>query len=308
MWLAGADPELDQVRQRLHDLERDGLTLDGVPLDNDLTESNHFVDVFELSDRPTTETGAQRSRVLLHHALQRPRTPQGQRERGPGLYYDQSEQLRSMARRLQTPWGSLHILEDGSAAQWLPVLLPSAGVQSPTSRSPSQFLFGEFDVVVNATHQGLVRGLNRANLGCYTFEPGAEDESLFPLTLSPTLPAYLVRGRPSFADETVSALGWARRLDQHGLREHISGANILPHGGGYRFDSFRGVARVVDGEPDERRFVLEPTNSSDEPTIIAAPSELSYGYRGMEVRDRMESLNLGTAVIELDLKYVLDDA
>ena len=39
--------------------------------------------------------------------------------------------------------------------------------------------------------------------------------------------------------------------------------------------------------------------------IIETPRGLPYEYRGMEVKERLEDLDLGRVVIKLDLDYVL---
>ena len=56
--LAGAldrFPELEAVRERLHALDREGLELDGIAVDNDLTESNHFVDVLTIDPERSSD-------------------------------------------------------------------------------------------------------------------------------------------------------------------------------------------------------------------------------------------------------------
>ena len=299
-------PELEQVRQRLRDLSRDGLTLDGVELDNDLTESNHFVDVFEISDEGSSEPvpGGNRHVFIMHSSGHEHRDKTA---RGVGLYWDLSEELLAMARVLDTPWGTLRVLEGDRAHEWYEFYQKVQDFNHRRREALASYLFGDFDVVINATHQGMVRGYNRANIGCYTFDdPAGGERPLFPLTLSPTLPAFLVRGEKNFTDSAVAALGWEKRIDENDLSERIAGTNILPHGGGYLYPQIDGVARVLQKGPDDRRFVLIPTNPHETADIIETPGGLPYGYRGMEVKDRMESLGLGRATIKLDLKYVLE--
>jgi hypothetical protein len=176
-----------------------------------------------------------------------------------------------------------------------------------------EFLFGDHEVLINATHQGMVRGFNRANIGCYTFDDPKGDDAgddagqapLFPLTLSPSLPAFLVRGRRNFEPQAIDALGWSERVERHGLSERIAGTNLLPHGGGYRYPQLRGVARVIEQGPDDRRFELLPASPDQPVEVIETPRNLRYAYRGMEVKERMEELDLGRAVVKLDLEYVL---
>ena len=305
--LAGALPSLpavEQVRERLHAFAREGLEVDGVPIDNDLTESNHFVDVFSVDPDACAEPPPGRWFFIMHSSGHEHRGPTA---RGPGLYVDQSEELRRRARAYDTPWGSLHVLEGDAARDWYGFYRAVQDFNHRRREALARWLFGDFEVVVNATHQGLTRGVNRANVGCYTFDgdPEGGESELFPLTLSPELPAFFVRGRPNVTGEAIDALGWGERIDRHGLHDLVGTSNLLPHGGGYTYPQLRGVARVIDDGPGARRFELIPADPGAAPPPIEDPGGLPYAYRGLEVKQRMEQLGLGRAVIELALEYVL---
>lgn len=297
-------PELDDVRARLHDIDRDGLTLDGVRLDNDLTESNHFVDVFEYGEAGSKEPppGGARFYFIMHSSGHEHRTAAS--PLGPGLYYDESDELLAMARTFETPWGVLRILEGDAAARYQDFYLRVQDFNHRRRETLAKALFGDFDVVVNATHQGLTRGYNRANIGVYTYDDPTDGPGpLFPLTLSPTLPAFLVRGRRNISDDAIEQLGWRARLERLGMVERVRGTNLLPHGGGYSYDNVVGVVRVIEDGPDQRRFEIETSDGAA--PAVRDPRELAYGYRGLEVKQRMEQLGLGEAVVQLELKYVL---
>lgn len=298
-------PELEAVRERLHALDQEGLELDGIKVDNDLTESNHFVDVLTVNEERSSEQlpGGARHCFIMHSSGHELRGPTAA---GPGLYWDESAELRAMARVVDTPWGSLHLLTGDAAGRWYQFYRRVQDFTHRRREALARFLFGDFQVVVNATHQGLVRAVNQANIGCYHYDDPAPDaEPLFPLTLSATLPAFLVRGARNFADRAIDALGWGERLERHRLEERIRGTNVLPHGGGYRFPAVRGVARVVEQGPDRRRFELEPVDPAAAPIAIETPRPLAYEYRGLEVKERLEELALGRVVVALDLDYVL---
>lgn len=300
-------PELEQARSRLLDLSREGLSLDGVELDNDLTESNHFVDVFEVDEEESTESipGGNRHVFIMHSSGHEHRE---NTERGVGLYWDQSDELLAMAQVVKTPWGVLRILQGERAQEWYDFYLKVQDFNHRRREALAKYLFGEFDVVINATHQGMVRAYNCNNIGCYTFDdPEVGQQPLFPLTLSPTLPAFLVRGTKNFGEQAIDALGWRERIETHGLVDKLTGTNLLPHGGGYLYPHIDGVARVLQKGPDQRKFVLIPKNPHETADIIETPRGIPYGYRGMEVKDRMESLGLGKATIKLELKYVLEE-
>ena len=303
-------PALAEVRERLHALDREGLTLDGVTLDNDLTESNHFIDVLEL--------GARLDGALLPEAMERARyfyvmhssghEHRGITARGPGLYWDESEALLRMARVIDTPWGTLRVLEGEAAHAWQAFYQDVQDFNHRRREALGRFLFGDHEVLINATHQGLVRGVNRANIGCYTFDtpddtPGSEP--LFPLTLSPALPVFMVRGRRNVREALWDRLGWSARIERHGLAARLGDTNLLPHGAGYTYPHLRGVSRVLEDGPDVRRFELLPADPAAAPVAVETPRELPYAYRGLEVKERMESLELGRAALALDLCYVV---
>lgn len=299
-----AYPELEDVRERLHTFEAEGLTLEGVEVDNDLTEPNHFVDVFSVDPSSAEPPPGGASHYFIMHSSGHEH--RGPTPRGVGLYWDLSEQLMSMATIHDTPWGNLRVLEGDAAREWYEFYQKVQAFNHRRREALARHLFGDLTSVINATHQGLVRGFNRANVGCYTFEDDAAgDDRLFPLTLSAELPSFIVRGENNFTEATIEAQGWSDRVERHGLWDRIRGTNLLPHGGGYTYSHFSGVRQVIEEGPDARVFELEPTAPGGEPERIRTPKKLPYAYRGMEVKDCMEELGLGRAIVTLDLKYVL---
>lgn len=302
-------PALEEVRARLQALDEEGLTLDGVPLDNDLTESNHFVDVLEIGARldpvPLPEAVERARYVYIMHSSGHEH--RGPTPRGPGLYWDASEELARMARVIDTPWGTLRVLEGESARAWYAFYKAVEDFNHRRREALGRFLFGDHEVLVNATHQGMVRGVNRANIGCYTFDSpaGPEPGPLFPLTLSAELPAFLVRGKRNLGERQWEQLGWSDRIERHGLEARLGDTNLLPHGGGYTYPHLRGVGQVIEDGPDARRFELLPADLDAPSEIVESPRGLPHGYRGMEVKERMEALDLGRAGLTLDLRYVV---
>ena len=118
----------------------------------------------------------------------------------------------------------------------------------------------------------------------------AERGQLFPLTISADLPLYLVRPRPNFDRPVLEQLGLWERAERHGVTDRLASANLLPHGGGYRYPHFAGVAGVHEDGPDARRFEMRRTDGSTQ--IISDPRAESFGYRGLEILGRMEELGL----------------
>ena len=315
-------PDLEDLRARLHALDDQVITVDGTTIENDLAESNHFVDVFKVVPPHHSRSSESSSRsdgsgpqgmvdfiansarylYIMHSSGHEHRGPN---TRGPGLYWDQSAELRAAARRFETPWGDLRILDGERLETWYRHYLDVQHFNHRRREALADFLFGEHSVLINATHQGLVRGYNRANIGCYTFDDSAADDAVFPLTLSPNLPAFLVRGRHNIGEIAIEKLGWSERIERHALGRRIAGTNVLPHGGGYAYPQLRGVARVIELGPDDRRFELMPAAPDASREVIETPRHLDYSYRGLDVKNRLEELELGEVVARLDLEYVL---
>lgn len=248
---------------RLHQLDREPLTLDGVTLDNDLTESNHFVDIFRVSREHGYQSapGQVEYMYIMHSSGHEHREhsrlgPVCTGTRAPSFWRSPAPLTHLEARCI--------FLDAERAAAWYQFYRRVQDFNHRRRARIAEFLFGSHDVVINETHQGMVRAHNRANIGCYTFtseslepnpvtssgadsnaestpgdSPVGDERSLFPLTLSPTLPAFLVEPYPNLKAPAIDALGWRERLDRHGLHERITSQNILPHGGGYRYPQLR---------------------------------------------------------------------
>lgn len=304
-------PPVEEVRERARRLKEGGLELDGIELDYDLEESNHFVDAFEVTSTkgaPIRDAGGAAPSIaeeaplgakaffIMHSSGHEHRAPS---VLGPGLYYDESEELRKSARVIETPWGECRVLVGADAAQWFQAYARIQDFNHRRREAVAKALFGDFRAVVNETHQGLVRGLNRANVGVYTYDAPGE---LFPLTLSATLPAYLVRGHKNVTAPMMTSLGWDERARRHGLAERLKDTNLLPHGGGYKYPKLRKVVAVHEGEGGARKFELAYDGATK---LIETPRELEYVYRGPEVLHRMTALGLGSPVVELTPRWVL---
>lgn len=300
--LVGALPELpsaEDAQAAARRVSKDGVLLDGTPLDYDLHESNHFVDLLEV--RGDGAGLPSRFLFIMHSSGHEHRGPTA---RGPGLYLDESAELQRAAERHDTPWGTLSILRGETARAWFEFVKVIQAFNLARREAFARALFGSFTVVKNATHQGL-RALGDVNIGCYVFDRAeTTDGTLYPLTLSPTLPAYLVAPRPNLTEAMVERLGWAERAASLGVLDRLVGLDVLPHGGGYTYPQFRGLARVHERGPDRRAFELVPADGGA-PHVTEDVRGLPYGYRGMEILERTVALELARPVHTLDIRHIL---
>jgi len=324
-------PEERLVRQAARAAREAPQTLDGVELQYDLGESNHFVDGLELEQVLCHEdlAGELPKHAFIIHSSgheHRPRSPLG-----PGLYFDESDELQRMATTMETPWGELHLLTGEDARAYHAFC---AAVQAFNLRRRQLFgelLFGPHATICNATHQGM-REPGVFHLGSYWFDrhepaldqapagpglagpgllPGScqgltrKGPTLYPLTLGPDQPVYLIRPRPNLSAETLERLGWDERIDELGLREAAEGLDMLPHGGGYSYPQLARLARV-ESDGGRRTFWLDPRGGGAQVRVEDA-RQLPFAYRDLEVLDRIVDLDLGTPVARYRISFVVKD-
>ena len=292
--LVGALPEVpdkNAIAERAKRIIEDGLAVEGIPIEYDLHEGNHFLDVVETVGALTEDEPTEPAYFVMHSSGHEHR---GASPFGVGIYYDQCQALADRAQVMETPWGTLSILTGDDAQWWFEIYMRVQRWNHARREGIADALFGDrWKPVINATHQGLT-AVNQAHLGCYVFD----DDDLakgtrFPLTISAELPIYLVAPQANFTEATAGRADFLERADRHGVTQRILGANLLPHGGGYRYPHYTGVAEVIEDGPDQRRFVMKRREGDTE--TITDPRSQAFGYRGLEILDRMAELQLGTA-------------
>ncbi len=297
--LVGSIPsEVDEhtIRRTARQISQATLSLDQIPLTYDLGESNHFIDILQLDHAyPGADTLPEH--IFIIHSSgheHRRRSPWG-----PGLYIDQSAELQAMAERVETPWGPLAILRDEAAQTYYRFVRAVQRFNERRREFYAERLFGPFTPICNVTHQGF-RAPGQLHLGSYWCEP----DQLYPLTLGPDQPAFLIRPRPNFSHRALELLGWRERAQRLGLMPRLLNANILPHGGGYSFPGIRRIVRVRHAG-DRRRFTLQ--GATGEPLEMEEIRDLPFGYRDRKVLDRLITLELGDPIAQYRIRFVIKD-
>ncbi|MCD6497228.1 MAG: hypothetical protein J7M25_02855 [Deltaproteobacteria bacterium] len=289
-------PPKHEIRQRLERVIRQGVRVDGVDIEWDLDRSNHFVEVAEPENSGWTLPW--RGPVFLIHSS----GPEhrGPTLHGPGLYWDASEPLRKMALRHETPWGRLLVLTGRNAERYHRHLREVHEFQLRRRRAMATALFGDHEVLFQAMHQGMT-GPGSMALGSYLHGPGLPkrlcgDSGWFPLTLAEDRPIFLLRPKPSFAQETIVRLGWAERASRLGLLDRLLSANLLPHGGGTALLAEGDIS--VQDRPTGRLFSVGDVH-------FETPKTLPHGYRGQEVLERTVALALGEVIGSMNIRWSL---
>jgi hypothetical protein len=296
MLVGGLDarPDAAVLTERLHALNDAKLVLDGVPLVWDLSEGNHFVDVFEVEVREAGLTLPPYA-FVVHAAGAELRKAS---EHGPGLYWDAANGQKAGFEVIATPWGTLHIMTGSSARSYLAFYNQAEGFAARRRHLAAERLFGEFSVIANVNHQGL-RGINQIMLGCQD----SVAEHLAPIMLRADLPGYLMRGLPNATEAQIDAFGWRERAERLGVVEELRRANVIPHGAGYLVPGLEKVQRVL--EVGEERYFELSARDGDGVTIISEPKNITQQYRGMEVIEKTLECGLGTIAAELKPMFVL---
>ena len=155
---------------------------------------------------------------------------------------------------------------------------------------------GEFDVIANETHQGLVNK-NEAILGCHSLDFSKGADQLYPLMLRSDIPGYLFRGLPNFSDSTIDSLGFRKRATDLGVLHRLLNANLLPHGAGYVLPHILHVTRVIE-EAGLRYFECDTVNDRGR-EIMSHPRDMPHEYRGRSVVLTTLELGLGEMVAKL---------
>ena len=289
-------PAVTELIERAQKLKRESVEIDGVPIQWDFRSSNHFIDVFRV-EAPAEEELPEFA-FISHFAAEELR---GATDKGRGLYYDASPELMEIAEVIETPFGPCRILTGERAREYYEFYQYVDGLSKQKRVLAAERLFGEFELLANETHQGLLNQ-NELVLGCHPVPPDAS-AALYPLALRADLPAYLVRGIPNFTPEQIEALGFRQRAVDLGVYDRLTEANVVPHGGGYVFDHLLDVIAVheVGGE---RFFELDLHHDYGR-KVLANVRDIPYRYRGREVASRTFGLKLAEPIAKLKPLHIM---
>ncbi|MBC7288885.1 MAG: hypothetical protein H5T86_12785, partial [Armatimonadetes bacterium] len=285
-------PSQEELTDRLARLLNSSATLDGVPLSWDFAAGNHFVDVFSVHPmKPHLQLPP--FGFIVHSACPELRAESAA---GPGLYWDKSQALLASAEEISTPWGPLRVLRGGKAQDYLDFFSYCADFAARKRLLAAEVLFGDFTVISNRFHQGLLPD-GRVLLGSHHSlwpEP-------LPMTLRPDLPSYLMSGLPNVRAESLPAHAISGAADY--AARCLGEANIVPHGGGYALDGIRKLVNVVD-RGERRLFELEREATSTA-ELISDPGTLPTRYRGRQVLMKTIEHGLGEPIARLDPVLVI---
>lgn len=216
-----------------------------------------------------------------------------------GLYYDKSPALKKEADCVNTPFGSLYILEGKKAKRYFELYQFADAFAKQKRELVAKELFGDCQLISNETHQGLLN-YNEILLGAHYINGKSK---LYPLTLRADLPAYLLKGCKNLRPESIESLGFDKRARKLGVYQRLRQANLIPHGGGYTFPQLLSVEEVYE-IGGKRYFKADAANDRGK-QIIFDVRDIPFIYRGREVALKLLELELGKIAAKLIPLYVI---
>ncbi|MHA3962151.1 MAG: hypothetical protein AM325_001320 [Candidatus Thorarchaeota archaeon SMTZ1-45] len=276
--------------------------IDGIPIEWDFAVSNHFIDLFRY--KPVDNSAdSEYDYVFIIHGSVPELKGDNDTKFGFGLYRHRSKKLNDMSEEIDTPFGKTWVVIDENASEYLQLNDFACELSMKKRLKAAEAIFGEFTEICNPIHQGL-RNMNEHLLGCQDIH-GKDNDDLLPIALRADLPAYLVRGHPNFNEDIIEHLGFTRRAEKHNVKHRLLNTNILPHGGGYKFQSILGIEQVIEASNGTRYYITDMATGHESRKVFSNPRELEYTYRGREVVRRTLDLQMCEIVARLMPRTVL---
>lgn len=293
-------PRMDKLIDNISSVLGEEETIDNIAIEWDFAVSNHFIDLFRYKPLDDTEDSPQKYIFIIHGSVPELKGD-NETKFGFGLYRHKSSVLEEMAEEIETPFGKTWIVKDDAASEYLRLNDYACELSKKKRLRAAERIFGDFTEICNPIHQGL-QNMNNHLLGCQSTE---ESDTLLPIALRADLPAYLVNGKPNFDEDTIEHLGFIKRAERYEVTHRLLKANILPHGGGYKFDSILGINRVIESRGGLRYYLTDMSTGHESEKVFSNPRELEYSYRGREVVRRAVNLNMCEIVARLMPRFIL---
>lgn len=295
-------PPMDTLIESISTVLSTDEVIDGVPIEWDFAVSNHFIDLFRY--KPVDNSvEPEFNYVFIIHGSVPELKGDNDTSFGFGLYRHRSKNLENMAEEFDTPFGKTWAVTDENASEYLRLNDFACELSMKKRVKAAEAIFGEFTEICNPIHQGLLN-MNEHLLGCQDIND-KDSNSLLPIALRADLPAYLVRGHPNFDEDIIEHLGFTRRAEKHNVKHRLLNANILPHGGGYKFQSILGIEQVIEASNGTRYYITDMATGHESRKVFSNPRELEYTYRGREVVRRTLDLQMCEIVARLMPRIVL---
>jgi hypothetical protein len=287
-------PEVYEIIKKIDEIKGSELYYNDIPLNWDYDVSNHFINCFETKNLSNIELPPY---IFFIHGS----APEFIDEKyGMGLYVDKSKLLKELAIEESTKFGKQYLLIDNDASDFIEFNKKAIEFSKNKRKIIANNIFGNnYKVICNQTHQFL-KDYNNMYLGsnCTNTNCNFIDSDIFPTALRADVPAYLFKGKDNFTETVMQNLNFLERAEILGVKKILESANILPHGGGYRFPDIKKVNKVLEYK-DQRYFVCE-LKTKERVKIIRNVREIQYEYRGRDIVLKTLQLDLGSIIARLN--------
>ncbi len=271
-----------------------------VLIDWDYGISNHFINCFETKNLSNIDLPPY---IFLIHGS----APEFRDDKyGIGLYIDKSKTLKETAKEEKHKLGIQYILLDSDAQEYFEFNKKALGFSSIKREliAKSLFDFGH-EIICNQPHQFL-KDYNNMFLGSNCTDVNCEliKTNIFPTTLRADIAAYLFKGKRNLSETTLKNQNLLERAEELEILDLLLNANILPHGGGYKFTDTKDVLDILEYK-SQRYFVTSLNTNISRLKIVRNVSELQFEYRGRDVILKTLQLDLGEIIARLNPLFSL---
>jgi len=290
-------PSPDEIIKNINKVINSEIYIDDIKIEWDYKKSNHFIDVFKTKRAEDCHYTFPPYMFIIHGSLPELRKKSNDEL---GLYYDFSKVLMDMCEIIETPFGKTYCLQGENAKEYYQFYLKAKNLAARKRIMAAKLLFGDFQVISNPVHQGLM-SYGEMLLGAQHISE--DSRKIFPVALRSDLPSYLISALPNLTEDQIDNIGFENRAKRNGVLSHLQNFNVLPHGGGYTLPHINHVKKVLEIEK-ERFFVCEQENE-DATMIFSDITATQFLYRGKKIIRRIEELNLGRIEAKLVPKFIL---
>ncbi|MFX1237928.1 MAG: hypothetical protein ACFFAS_05970 [Promethearchaeota archaeon] len=288
-------PDPYEIIKNIDKVKQIDLYYDDVKLEWDYGISNHFINCFETNNLSDIDLPPY---IFFVHGS----SPELKGDKyGIGFYFDKSKTLREMATQESTPFGKQYILLDDKAKEYVNYTDRALEFSMIKREKFAQNVFGpDFRVICNQPHQFL-KDMNNIYLGsnCVDITHKNISSNIFPIALRADMSCYLFKGKKNFSEITLINNKFKKRAENLELVKLLKNADILPHGGGYRFPDIKKVNNVLEYKY-QRYFSCTLAADTNKLKIIRDPGQIQYEYRGRDVILKTIQLDLGEIIARLN--------
>ena len=294
-------PDPYNLIKKVDKIKSEELYYDQIRINWDYGISNHFINCLETKN--LSDLDLPPYVFLIHGSAPEFRDD---RDDGFGLYIDRSKKLRDIAIEEKSKFGIQYILLDSDAKDYLELNKRALEFSNLKREIIANNLFDYgYEIICNQAHQFL-KDYNNMYLGSNCTDTNCEliKSNIFPTTLRADIAAYLFKGKKNLSERTLKNQNFLERGEKLELLDLLLNANILPHGGGYKFTDTEDVLDILEYK-DQRYFVTSLKTNISRLKIIRNVSDLQFEYRGRDIVLKTIQLDLGEVIARLNPLFSL---